>query len=255
MGRQSLGSTNLKIRDSLYYTCFRSRSGGGNGFACNFSMSNYIRTSIEPQLYNGNSGSTNSNFGTYICNKGFTYGIALKNDSPARGTSSIRLAGVTQIASSSSNSAVIGRKYNALSASYSYLQIRFSATSGNQFDGWRTGNNSGGGTLITTSTSYNAYYTNTYIINHTIWYANTSASRPPRYSTAAPFGLSSFEACNSGNTTTVYVTTGASFLSATALYASSTGNTKSPAGYYSNGFQYRFWNGSSFPFPQAFCGF
>ena len=75
MGRVAWGSTNLGIRNNLYYSCFRSRSG----IVCNFSMSNYIRTSISPQLYNGNSGSTNSNFGTYVCNKGYAYGIALVN--------------------------------------------------------------------------------------------------------------------------------------------------------------------------------
>ena len=135
MGRVAWGSTNLGIRNNLYYSCFRSRSG----IVCNFSMSNYIRTSISPQLYNGNSGSTNSNFSTHVCNRGYAYGIALVNSSPSRGTSSIRLAGVTQILSSSGNGATLGSSYNVVSASYSYIQVRFTASSGNQFDGWRAG--------------------------------------------------------------------------------------------------------------------
>ena len=226
MGRVAWGSTNLGIRNNLYYSCFRSRSG----IVCNFSMSNYIRTSISPQLYNGNSGSTNSNFGTYVCNKGYAYGIALVNSSPSRCTSSIRTAGVTQILSSSGNGATLGSSYNVVSASYSYIQVRFTASSGNQFDGWRAG--SSGGPLITTSTSYNAYYWKLY-----------------------PYGISSFTACNSGSFLTFYVSTAYSALTAPTIYANATGNTKAPAGYYSNGFYYRYFNGSTFPFPQSFCGF
>ena len=249
MGRVAWGSTNLGIRNNLYYSCFRSRSG----IVCNFSMSNYIRTSISPQLYNGNSGSTNSNFGIYVCNKGYAYGIALVNSSPSRGTSSIRTAGVTQILSSSGNGATLGSSYNVVSASYSYIQVRFTASSGNQFDGWRAG--SSGGPLITTSTSYNAYYTNSYIYNYTKWYARTSVASPPRYTTAYPYGISSFTACNSGSFLTFYVSTAYSALTAPTIYANATGNTKAPAGYYSNGFYYRYFNGSTFPFPQSFCGF
>ena len=226
MGRVAWGGTNLGIRNNLYYSCFRSRSG------------------IV---------STNSNFGTYVCNKGYAYGIALVNSSPSRGTFSIRTAGVTQILSSSGNGATLGSSYNVVSASYSYIQVRFTASSGNQFDGWRAG--SSGGPLITTSTSYNAYYTNSYIYNYTKWYARTSVASPPRYTTAYPYGISSFTACNSGSFLTFYVSTAYSALTAPTIYANATGNTKAPAGYYSNGFYYRYFNGSTFPFPQSFCGF
>ena len=249
MGRVAWGSTNLGIKNNLYYSCFRSRSG----IVCNFSMSNYIRKTISPQLYNGNSGSTNSKFSSHVCNKGYAYGIALVNSSPSRGTSSIRLVGVTEILSSSANGSTLGSTYNVISANYSYIQIRFTASSGNQFDGWRAG--SSGGPLITTSTSYNAYYTNSYIYNYTKWYARTSVASPPRYTTAYPYGISSFSACNSGNNQTFYVSTIYSALTAPKIYASSTGNTGAPAGYYSNGFYFRYFNGSSFPFPQSFCGF
>lgn len=249
MGRVAWGSTNLGIRNNLYYSCFRSRSG----LVCNFSMSNYIRTSISPQLYNGNSGSTNSNFATYVCNKGYAYGIALVNSSPSRGTSSIRTVGVTQILSSSSNGATLGSSYNVVSASYSYIQIRFTASSGNQFTGWYTA--SSGGSQITSSTSYNAYYTNTYIVNYKKWYARTAVASPPRYTTAYPYGTSSFGACNATSYMTFYVSTAYSALTAPKIYANSTGNTGAPQGFYSNGFYYRYFNGSSFPFPQSFCGF
>ena len=249
MGRQSWGSSNLAIKNSLYHSCFRARSG----LVCNFSMSNYIRTNISPQLYNGNSGSTNSKISTYVCNKSYVYGIALVNSSPSRGTSSVRTAGVTQILSSSTNGATLGSSYNVISSSYSYIQVRFTASSGNQFDGWRAG--SSGGPLITTSTSYNAYYNNSYIINYTKWYARTSVAAPPRYTTAYPYGTSSFGACNATSYMTFYVSTAYSALTAPKIYANSTGNTGAPVGFYSNGFYYRYFNGSSFPFPQSFCGF
>ena len=170
MGRTSWGTTNLGIASKLYNSCFRSRGGYT---LCSLSMSNYIRKTVEPQLYDGNTASTNSNFSDYVYDKGYVYGIKLRNDSPARGTASIR-AGLTSVASTASNSGEIGARINFISDDYSFINIRFLASSGNQFDGWRTGNNSGGGTLITSSSSYNAYYTNTYIINYSTWYANTS---------------------------------------------------------------------------------
>lgn len=244
MGRTSWGTTNLGISSKLYNSCYRSRSGTAN---CNLSMSNYIRKSVTPQLYDGNTGTTNSSISTYVYNQGFVYGIKLRNDSPARGTASIR-ASLTTVASTSSNSGEIGGTINFISNDYSFINIRFTASSGNQFDGWRTGNNSGGGTLITTSTSYNAYYTNTYIINYSTWYANTSASAPPRNSTVLGYwGPSAAGACFSYDNQTVYYSNSApSALSSPALFRFSTGTTKSPSGYYSTGSIYRLWNSGGY---------
>ena len=70
MGRATWGTTNLKIRDTLYNSCYRAQAGVS---PYNFSQSDYIRSSVDPFLYFGNSGSTNSNFGTYVYNKGYVY--------------------------------------------------------------------------------------------------------------------------------------------------------------------------------------
>lgn len=251
MGRQQWGSTNLGIKSSLYHTCFRAR----NGASCNFSMSNYIRKTITPYLYNGNSGSTNSTFSGYVCNKGYVYGIALKNSNPSRGTGRIKLAGTSTIVylgSSSTNNATYGTQYNVISNSYSYINISFSATSGNTFNGWYT--SPSGGTRITSSTSYNAYYTNSYISGRTIWYSQTAAA-PSRYTTFYPYGPGAFTACNSGNGQTFFVSTAYSALTAPKIYANSVGNTGAPAGFYSNGFQYRRFNGSSWLSSPGSCLF
>ena len=48
MGRQTWGTTNLKVRDSLYNSCYRTMNSVG---PYNFSMSDYIRSSVEPFLY------------------------------------------------------------------------------------------------------------------------------------------------------------------------------------------------------------
>ena len=251
MGRTSWGTTNLGISSKLYNSCFRSRGGYSN---CNLSMSDYIRKTVEPQLYDGNTASTNSNFSDYVYDKGFVYGIKLRNDSPARGTSQIR-AGLTSVASTSSNSGEIGTRINFISDDYSFINIRFLASSGNQFDGWRTGNNSGGGTLITSSSSYNAYYTNTYIINYSTWYANTSASAPPRSNSyLGYYAPSAAGACFSYGNRTVYFT-GSSALVSPAIYNASTGPTYSPSGYYSTGSAYRYWGGSSWFGTLNFCFF
>ncbi len=251
MGRTSWGTTNLGISSALYNSCFRSRGGYSN---CNLSMSDYIRKTVEPQLYDGNTASTNSNFSSYVYNKGFVYGIKLRNDSPARGTASIR-AGLTQVASNASNSGTVGSRINFISDDYSFINIRFTVTSGNQFDGWRTGSNSGGGTLITSSTSYNAYYTNTYIINYSTWYANTSASAPPRNNSyLGYYAPSAAGACFSYGNRTVYFT-GSSALFSPAIYNASSGPTYSPSGYYSTGSVVRFWGGSNWSGTTQFCFF
>ena len=57
MGRATWGTTNLKIRDTLYNSCYRAQAGVS---PYNFSQSDYIRSSVDPFLYFGNSGSTNS---------------------------------------------------------------------------------------------------------------------------------------------------------------------------------------------------
>lgn len=251
MGRTAWGTTNLGISSALYNSCFRSRGGYSN---CNLSMSNYIRKTVEPQLYDGNTASTNSNFSDYVYNQGYVYGIKLKNDSPARGTASIR-AGLTQVASTASSSGTIGNRINFISNDYSFINIRFSVSSGNQFDGWRTGSNSGGGTLITSSSSYNAYYTNSYIILYSTWYANTSASSPPRSSSyLGYYAPSAAGACFSYGNRTVYFT-GSSALFSPAIYNASSGPTKSPSGYYSTGSVVRFWGGNNWSGTTQFCFF
>ena len=238
MGRTQWGTTNLGIKSSLYNSCFRARSSLST---CNLSLSDYIRKNTIPPLYDGNTGTTNDSFDTYVYNQGYVYGIKLKNSSPARGTSSMRL-GFTQIASSSTSGGTIGDNINIISNDYSFVNIRYTMSSGNTFNGWKT--SQFGGSTITTSTSYNAYYTDSNITTRSIWYASTSAASPPRsVDNLGYFAPSAGGACFSFQTDAVYFN-GPSALSAPAIYNASTGPTYSPSGYYSNGLQYRLWGGS-----------
>ena len=86
MGRATWGTTNLTFGGSLYSSCYRT---GALASLANLSQQNFIRSSVDPFLYFGNSGTTNSSFETYVYNKGFAYGIALQLGSPSGGTASV----------------------------------------------------------------------------------------------------------------------------------------------------------------------
>jgi hypothetical protein len=189
MGRATWGTTNLKIRDTLYNSCYRAQAGAS---PYNFSQSDYIRSSVDPFLYFGNSGSTNSNFGTYVYNKGYSYGIKLTNDSPAYGTIQV-YRGSTLVTSTATNGGSTNSNNQFVSANYSFINIRFNVTAAGQFNGWRTSPN-GGGSSITTSSNYNAYHTYSSIKDRSVWYTYTQAGTSSE-SAIVGYGTPSFRAC------------------------------------------------------------
>ena len=67
------------------------------------------------------------------------------------------------------------------------------------------------------------------------------------------FGSTSALAC-AASPSTYYIPDGQTFLSATALYSNSNGTTFATSGFYSDGTEWRQWNGSSFTF-SGLCGF
>lgn len=78
-----------------------------------------------------------------------------------------------------------------------------------------------------------------------------AAAAPSTYSQSLRFGFSSSAAC-SGSISTYY-TNNASFLSSTQLWQDSAGTRSAGSGYYSDGFNVRYWSGSTFS-QSSLCG-
>ena len=248
MGRATWGTTNLSSNTSLYSSDYRAMSGLSTN---NQSQSNYIRQSISPYIYWGNSGSTNSNYGTYVYNKGYVYGMKLTNDSPAYGTIKVYRDGSTLITSTATPGGNTNSNNQYVSANYSYITIVFTA-SGGDFNNWRTSPN-GGGSLITASTSYNAYYTDAWVYNYNNWYTYTQASVSST-STTLGKGTPAFRACLSWSTQLVWYDDAYTALSAPALYRNSGLSAYvSVANNLSNGSNYRYWNYTSWSGAIQFC--
>jgi len=252
MGRATWGTTNLSSNTSLYNADYRTMSGLSS---VNQSQSDYIRSSIEPYLYFGNSGTTNSNYSSYVYNKGYVYGIKLTNDSPSYGTIKVyRGSPATLVTSTSTNGGSTNQNNQYVSNSYSYINIQFVVSAGGQFNGWRTAAN-GSGSSITTSISYNAYYTSSWIYNYNQWYTYTEASVSSESKTLGK-GTPSFRACFSWSTALVYYDDNYDWYSAPGMYRNpgltAYANFNS---YLADGSNVRQWNYTSWGGPVSFCGF
>jgi hypothetical protein len=250
MGRATWGTTNLSSNTSLYSSDYRTMSGGS---ATNQSQSDYIRSGVSPYLYFGNSGSTNSNYGTYVYNKGYVYGIKLTNDSPSYGTIKVYRS-TTQVTSTGTPGGSTNDNNQYVSANYSYIGIVFTVSAGGTFNGWRTSPN-GAGSSITTSNSYNAYYTDSWIYNYNQWYTYTAAAVSSD-SKVLGVGTPAFRACFSWSTQLVHYDDNYTALSAPALYRNSGltayANFSNNA---SNGTNYRYWSSSYWSSAIQFCSF
>tara|TARA_B100001094_G_C18144633_1_gene779939 strand:+ start:958 stop:1710 length:753 start_codon:yes stop_codon:yes gene_type:complete len=250
MGRATWGTTNLGIQNKLYHSCYRAMSG----HYYNSSMSNYIRSSVSPFLYFGNSGSTNSRMSTYVYNKGYVFGIKLVNDSPSYGTISVYRGSSAYVTGTSTNGGSTNSNNQFVSANHTYLNIRFAVAAGGQFNGWRSSAN-GGGSLITTSTNYNAYYTNADIYNRSVWYTYTEAGTSSE-STTLGYGSPQFRACFFYNSAVVYYDDNYTAITSPGIYSNSDLSSGAPGNYYySTGTIVRYWGGSSWSGPLQLCPF
>jgi hypothetical protein len=241
MGRATWGTTNLSSNGSLYTSCYRAQAGAS---PYNQSQSDFIRSGVDPFLYFGNSGSTNSNYGTYVYNKGYAYGIKLTNDSPSYGTIQVR-RGTTLVTSTSTNGGSTNGNNMYVSANYSYINIRFNVSAGGQFNGWRSSPN-GGGSSITTSSNYNAYHTYSSIKDRSVWYTYTQVSAPSSESAIIGYGTPSFRACFYSNSVNIYYNDSYTVMSSpTVSRFSSLSSNWGTQNYLSNGSIVRYWNGTS----------
>ena len=248
MGRAVWGTTDLTSNTSIYGVDYRAMSGAN---ASNQSQADGIRSGVDPYLYFGNSGTTNDSYGTYLYNKGYVYGIKLTNDSPSYGTAKVYRS-TTLVTSTATNGGSTNQNNQYVSANYSYINIQFTVSPGGTFNGWRTSPN-GGGSSITTSISYNAYYSDAWIYNYTNWYAYTQAAVTSD-SKVLGKGTPSFRACFSFATQLVYYDDNYTALTAPAIYRNSGLSAYvSVANYLSNTTKVRYWNNTYWSSPVQFC--
>ena len=184
MGRETIGSTNLKIGQTMYSQCWRNIQPTPSYWNTNLSLCKFLKYADYPYVV-GTSGvlSTNLGVNTYLRNKGYLYFLRLHNttnctieirNSQADTYSSPWFSGPNNAISTTSSTGKIGYRGQFISNTASYFNIQASAGSGYQFDGWYTA--SSGGSLITSSPSYNAYYNFSVLIMNNNWYARTSAT-------------------------------------------------------------------------------
>ena len=262
MGRQTLGNTNLDFDGILYPSLFRSAGGNTNTNLklCGWAKYNAAVTSYPPVM-GTTTGNTNYSISTYAKGRGYIWFMRFQN----LANGSINVSWPTEssfpdkgYSSTSSLYGTVMSKYMAISASTSYWTLTSSQNSGYGFDGWYT--SASGGTQITSSTSYNLYFTASVVTNNsqTILYARRSASgvpTSPGYNIKFDY-LSGSSACNTFGTQTVYFTpTNASTIFNASKMYNLGGNSFSPGGYYSENFSYRLWhNGGFWSGSPGFCG-
>ncbi len=262
MGRATLGNTNIDFQGALFPTCYINENSRAN---TNFALCGWTKYNAgpfgttNPAVIGTATGNTNYSISTYAKGRGYNWHLRVHNTS----NGSINVAWPTEStytdrggSSTNSSGTVIMGNYMSISASTSYWTLSQTTNSGYQFDGWYLA--SSGGTRITSSSTYNAYYTNTYLINYGNWYAQRSQSGTPTspgYDKKFSYS-SGNQACNTFNLQTVYMTpTNASTIfSATKIYNFG-GNSFSPGGYYAESFSYRLWyNGGFWSGSPGFCG-
>lgn len=262
MGRVSLGNTNINFSGELYSSCYRGSHGASNTNLSLCAWTGYNKSIAvnQPAVIGTATGNTNYSIGTYAKGRGYIWMMLFQN-SP-NGT--INISWPTEstypdkgTSSANAGTSTIMTPYQSISASTSYWTLTSSQNSGYGFDGWYSATS--GGTQYTSSSSYNAYYTNSNIYNQSKWYARRSASGTP---TSPGYSIqysnsSGNAACNTFTRQTVYFTptNASSIFSATKMYNFG-GNSFSPGGYYSENFGYRLWNGNQGQWNggPGFCG-
>tara|TARA_B100000768_G_scaffold41689_1_gene40587 strand:- start:201 stop:1388 length:1188 start_codon:yes stop_codon:yes gene_type:complete len=260
MGRQTLGNTNVNFSGDMYPSCYRTMSGRAN---TNLSLNGWTKynesiSTTNPAVIGTATGNTNFSIGTYAKGRGYNWFISVKN-SP-NGTLNVGWPTESTYAdkgnSSANSSATIMEKYMTISASTSYWTLTQFTNSGYQFDGYYTAPS--GGTLVSSSSSFNLYYTNSNLISQAKLYVQRSAAGTPTspgYSIQFNYN-SGNSACNTFTRQTVYFTptNATTIFNATKMYNLG-GNSFSPGGYYSENFGYRLWHqGGFWSGGPGFCG-
>jgi hypothetical protein len=275
MGREAIGSSTIGIHHKMYSYCWRNIQPTPSYWNTNLSLCKFLKYSAYPYVV-GTAGasSTNLGVGTYLRNKGYLYFLRLHNttnctieirNSQADTYSSPWFSGFNNAISTTSSTGKIGYRGQFISNTAPYFNIQASAGSGYNFDGWYTATS--GGSLITASTSYNAYYNYSNLTNMNNWYARTSASSYVA-STNVYYGGACVSACTttyplSGpNLQTLYWSTSTTPQNETFSYAGgpfylnsglTTGISSIGSRSYSNTYVCRFISGTNQLSPASLC--
>lgn len=235
MGREVIGASNrIGIKSHMYSYCWRNIQPTPSDYNNNLSLCKFLRYYDYPYVVGTNRSGINNNFGvcTYLRNKGYLYFLRLHNttncsieirNTQATTYTSPWFSGGTNSTTTSSSTGKIGYRGQFISNTASYFNIRASASSGYNFNGWYTATS--GGSLITASTNYNAYYNFSVLIMNNDWYARTSAASYVG-STSVYYGNDCVTACTttyplgSPNIDVLYWSTAYSPQSETFEYAS-----------------------------------
>lgn len=249
MPRVTLGTTNINWAGELWPQNWRSDAGRANTNLnlCGWAKYNISISATNPKVIGTSTGNTNYGIGTYAYNRGYNWYLRFQNTSngninvawPSEGTYPDGGNSYT-----SSSSGIIMNYYQSISASTSYWTVTSNQNSGYNFTGWYTATS--GGSQITSSTSYNAYYSNSWVYNYRTWYARRAASGVPTSPSRTLYysPSSQSQACSTFNTEIVYMTpTNASTIaSSTKIYSNSPGSTFSNSGWYVQAGVVRQWN-------------
>ena len=256
MGRTSIPSSNISFSRDLYNSCWRNiqtdtRFGVG-GSPTNLSLCRFLRYGDFPYITRTNK-DNNINFGinAYWNDNGYFWYLKLVNttnntirfDNPNSPSSGYSGPFSPQSTSSSTGAIMMnGGLVTGGAPLYgfdTYVRIRATPSSGYSWTGWYTA--SSGGSLITSSSDYNAYYNYTTVINNNIWYARNAAN-PSSVSATLYYSNLETSACfTSAPSGTFWVSgTGTTGFSGTwsvvsgPLYSNSNLSTFAPNSYYSN---------------------
>ena len=185
MGREAIGNNRIGIKSHMYSYCWRNIQPTPSDYNNNLSLCKFLKYSNYPYIVGTERFGISLNLGvcTYLRNKGYLYFLRLHNTTNCsieiRNTQDTNygspwFSGGTNAQTTSSSTGKIGFQGQFISNTAPYFNIRASASSGYNFNGWYTATS--GGSLITSSTNYNAYYNFSVLIMNNNWYARTTAA-------------------------------------------------------------------------------
>ena len=274
MGRSAfLSFSNLKVSE-MYSSGWRSIQESPYNLEQNFSLCKYINSgagaAFPYTIGTTTSQTTNLGIAKYFCCKGYSYYLRIRNTTSGRGTVSTNWTGTSSpigpdsdtfprrtppTTYGTSNTTPALFPYQFLSDSQSYFTLTATANSGYVFDGWFTA--AIGGSQITTSSTYNVYFSNTNLINNNDWYARWSVAPTPT-GTSTYLGFhptNSSYACSDyySGPGLFYVSSVSNFTYIPQIYRNSSLTLSAPRSkYYSNGSVVRYYGPSGFQ-STAFC--
>jgi hypothetical protein len=278
MGRNSIGTTNIKFSTAMYSSCWRGiqtnyviSQYGDSSNPQNLSLCKFLNYKIWPYVVGSNNTDTgqkgdsssvgyNYSINTYYKNNGYAFYMQFVNttnntiriDNPgatgwtAPGFGATTGIGTTNVNSGSGDTGKIGHTNINQSDTSQYFRIRSTPSVGYTFSGWYTAKT--GGALVTTSSDYNLYYNYASTMNQARWFARNNVVAPSYWSTTGGFSPASGPAaCYIGGGYTFYLPGSSGDLMTVAgpVYSELSPLTKHPTGYLNQGSQYRFWNNPS----------